>query len=242
MAELIECPECHTERAADTDACPNCTQETAAAQKRAIFQPTPEKIILVLAVGWAVVQLFSTVFGKYVHTQHYDIDYAAVSAHMGDRITNALPIYEDLRRKADTVFQHPSPVSGKLTKAMTDWADEEQHYQHLVLWKGAPRQVLSHAPAAVATQLKMHLEAITDLDIADNVLYQAWTILTESCNGSMAAYRPYLRAADAAAAQAREVLAGKFVGKPYSAAVVTEPAYLAKAPVPKRICTGPQQS
>ena len=186
--------------------------------------------------------MFNAFFGKNIHTRHYDIDYAAVSSHISNRISNALPLYAELRRKTVPMFQDPSVVNGRLTPAMKAWAKEERHYQQLVLWQGAARQVLMQAPPDIAPKLEMNLEAMTNLAIADNVLYQAWTIFVESCNGSMAAYRPYLRAADDAYARTQEVLAGNFVGQPFRDAIVSEPAYLAKAPIPKRICPGHRQS
>ncbi len=242
MAELIECPECHTKRTPDTEECPNCDRGKATPRKRSIFQLSPEKILLVLALGWGLFHLVNSFFGKDLHRQSFTIDYAAVSRHMEHRVSGALPLYADLRQKTVPMLQDPSFAHGKLTPQMKAWLQEEHRYQQLVLWQGAARQVLMQAPPDIAPKLEMNLEAMTNLAIADNVLYQAWTIFVESCNGSMASYRPYLRAADDAYARAQEVLAGQFVGKPFHAAIVSEPGYLAKAPVPKRICPGHRQS
>lgn len=236
MTETIECPECHQTRPADAAACPHCAGETAEQGKRTLFRLSPEKIIFLLFAGWLLVHLFNTFGGKLLPARHTTLNYAAISSQLDGKIAKALPMYAGLRHKLIPIIQDHRLASGTITDAMKEWSEEERALQEQVQWKGASIAALQHAPPAIAPQLMMRIEALTNLAIADNVLYQAWKILIGSCNGTLSAYTPSLRAADAAVVRAKAVLAGDYLGRPYNAAIVSEPAYLANAHPPAKLC------
>ncbi|QBQ97907.1 hypothetical protein [Paraburkholderia pallida] len=87
-------------------------------------------------------------------------------------------------------------------------AQREADFSILAKLRGTYEDVLACHTAADAKELQPYLFALTNLEIADNLLFQARGELLTKCNSSVAVYMPYLHASDHAVAMARKDISG----------------------------------
>ncbi len=87
-------------------------------------------------------------------------------------------------------------------------AEAEVHFQSLTRLQTYQGALACHS-AAKAHELQPYLYALTNMEIADNLLFQARGDLLEKCNSAVTAYMPYLRAADQAVDMAKKDVSGK---------------------------------
>ena len=106
-------------------------------------------------------------------------------------------------------------------------ARAEDAYTKLARLQGTYADALSCHTRADQAALQPYLYALTNLEIAGNLLYQARGDLIGNCNSALRFYMPYFHAADQAVSMARRVAAGKVMSAFPSDDIAQEPDELA---------------
>ena len=136
-------------------------------------------------------------------------------------------------------------TSAPSSKAYAQWdsadaqsARAEDAYSKMVRLHGSYADALRCHDAADAKALQPYLYGLTNLEIADNLLFQARGDMLTTCNSALSPYMPYIDAADQAVAMARKVAAGDVKSRFPSDHIAQEPDELANMrEIPNR-CVG----
>lgn len=116
-------------------------------------------------------------------------------------------------------------------------ARAEDAYTKLARLQGTYADALNCHTLADQGALQPYLYALTNLEIAGNLLYQARGDLIGKCNSALRPYMPYFHAADRAVSMARRVAAGKVKSTFRSDYIAQEPDELANMREIPRVCT-----
>lgn len=106
-------------------------------------------------------------------------------------------------------------------------ARAEDAYTKVVHLQGSYADALKCHSATDAAALQPYLYALTNLEIAGNLLSQARGEMITKCDSALGPYMPYFRAADQAAAMAKKVAAGDVKSRFPSDYIAQEPDELA---------------
>ena len=93
------------------------------------------------------------------------------------------------------------------------------------------QKILSCYPANIGAEIMPYLYALTNLEIVDNIIFQARGDLIKSCNNNLSVYAPYLNAADAAIYTARNGI------KHHAGGIADPPSYYLNMKEIKNVCT-----
>ena len=157
-----------------------------------------------------------------------------VSAYR-DRYTQGLRAYTGARAAlireihlAGSMNAAPSSKGyARWDSADAESARAEDVYSKIVRLKGSYADVLKCHSATEAAALQPYLYALTNLEIADNLLFQARGDMLTTCNSALPRYKPYIDAADQAVAMAKKVAAGAVKSRFPSDHIAQEPDALA---------------
>lgn len=106
-------------------------------------------------------------------------------------------------------------------------ARAEDAYAKIVHLQGSYADALKCHSAADAAALQPYLYALTNLEIAGNLLFQARSEMLAKCDGALLPYMPYINAAGQAVAMAKKVAAGGVKSRFPSDHIAQEPDELA---------------
>ncbi|WP_018913671.1 hypothetical protein [Thiomonas sp. FB-6] len=106
-------------------------------------------------------------------------------------------------------------------------ASAEDAYTKVVRLQGSYADALKCHSAADAVALQPYLYALTNLEIAGNLLFQARGDMLTTCNSALGPYTPYILAADQAVAMAKKAAAGGVKSRFPSDNIAQEPDELA---------------
>lgn len=152
-----------------------------------------------------------------------------------DRVTQALQSYltarhalvDDIKLARGMNAPTSSASYAKWHAADARAARAEDAFTKLARLQGTYADALSCHTSADQTALQPYLYALTNLEIAGNLLYQARGDLIGNCNSALRPYMPYFHAADQAVSMARRVAAGKVKSTFRSDYIAEEPDELA---------------
>lgn len=115
-------------------------------------------------------------------------------------------------------------------------AQREAEFSTLAKLQGSHQDALACHAEAEAKKLQPYLFALTNLEIADNLIFQARGDLLATCNGSVTLYAPYLHASDQAVAMAKRDISGTIRAKSSSDYLAEMPDELANMREIQRVC------
>jgi hypothetical protein len=119
-----------------------------------------------------------------------------------------LSLVQEIRLARFMSLPITSPNYTKWDAADTTAAQRESEFSDLAKLKGSYRDALACHTQADGKELRPYLFALTNLEIADNLIFQARTELIAKCNSAVPAYAPYLHASDQAVAMASKDISG----------------------------------
>lgn len=147
-----------------------------------------------------------------------------------------LSLVEDIRLARFMSLPLTSPSYEKWDAADTTAAQRESEFSVLARLKGSYQDALACHSQADAKELQPYLFALTNLEIADNLIFQARGELITKCNSSVPAYLPYLHASDQAVDMARKDINGTIKAERPGDYVADMPNELANMREIKRVC------
>lgn len=147
-----------------------------------------------------------------------------------------LSLVQDIRLARFMLLPITSPDYAKWDAADSTAAQRESEFSVLARLKGSYQDALACHTQADAKELQPYLFALTNLEIADNLIFQARGELIAKCNSEVPAYAPYLHASDQAVAMARKDISGTIKAELPSDYLTDMPNELANMHEIKRVC------
>ncbi|MHB1592230.1 MAG: hypothetical protein ACYCTW_11970, partial [Sulfuricella sp.] len=118
----------------------------------------------------------------------------------------------------------------------SNFHEHEVTFSKLARLQSTYDQILACHSIKEKDQLSPYLYALTNLEIADNVIYLAYGAVVGSCNSNAKDYSPYFRAADAAVDIAKKNLAGEIKSTDQSEYIAQEKDYFTNMKAVKGRC------
>lgn len=123
-----------------------------------------------------------------------------------------------------------------LNKADMTTARREDEFSKLARIKGTFQKNMSCHKGKDANVVKLYLYALTNLAVADNLLFQARGEISAKCNPKLGAYKPYIDAANQAVEMAKKDISGKIKAKDNADYIAKMPSELSKMKAIQDFC------